>query len=434
MAGNDEVVLAREDDCNEWSAKSRSATLFCALNFGKPTKSINFTRLISNYLKLRMRKLLNVLVVLMAMMLAACGEPEPTPDPTPDPDVEEQDKLYPDELYPAVEDRVVISYVTYYGSSIPDVRYMTHINYAFAELVVEDDVYQSFKLQGKTSRFQQIVNLKKKKPDLKILLSFTHGTSDDQYTEDNPFGGFSAMAKSDTDRKKFAQDCLDFCKEWGIDGIDIDWEFPGMSWSKDIAYDTSCDVENYTLLMKQLRETLGDDYLLTYAGYVFDMQNISGGGSRYINIAAVDPYVDWVNIMTYNMTSVAHSALNNPKLWVDCKRAVKHYTDKGIAPSKLVLGVPFFGWGEVTWSYKNIISKDKTKYKIDNWDAASSVPYVTEIATGERLCAYDNPKSIVMKGDFARGVGLKGMMSWQYDQDDAKRSLNTAMWQATMKK
>ncbi len=384
-----------------------------------------------------MRKLLNLLLAVVAMTLVACGGDDPIPEPTPDPkpDTEkEENALYPNELYPAVDGRVVVSYVTYYGSAIPDVKYMTHINYAFAELVEEDGVYQSFKLKGKESRFKQIVDLKKKKPSLKILLSFAGGTSDDKYTPENKFGGFSAMTKSDTDRKKFAQDCLDFCKKWGIDGIDIDWEFPGLSWYDDVEYDTSCDVENYTLLMKQLRETLGNDYLLTYAGYVFDMSTLDDGGHRYIDIRAVDPYVDWVNIMTYNMTSQAHSALSNPKLWVDCKRAVKHYTEKGIAASKLVLGVPFFGDGEVTWTYKSIIAKDKTKYKIDNWDAASSVPYVTEIATGERLCAYDNPKSIVMKGDFARGSGLKGMMSWEYDQDDAKLTLNKAMWQATMKK
>lgn len=378
--------------------------------------------------------LLAISTVILAVALTACGgdDPIPEPEPTPNPDKEQQeDKLYPDELYPEVKDRVVVSYVTYYGSSIPDVKYMTHINYAFAELYVVDSVYQTFKLQGKESRFKQIVDLKKKKPSLKILLSFTHGTSN---SDNSQGGGFSALAKSDTDRKKFAQDCLDFCKKWGIDGIDIDWEFPGISWSGH-ACDKEVDVANHILLMKQLRETLGEDYLLTYAGYVFDATGSAENKNwKYIDVKAVDPYVDWVNIMTYNMTSQAHSALNNPKLWVDCKRAVKHYTEKGVAPSKLVLGVPFFGWGEVTWSYKSIIAKDKTKYKIDNWDVASSVPYVTEIATGKRLCAYDNPQSIVMKGDFARGAGLKGMMSWQYDQDDAKLTLNKAMWQATMKK
>ena len=379
-----------------------------------------------------MRKLLNVVFALLAMTFVACGGDEPIPEPTPDPNPEEQEnKLYPDELYPAVDGRVVVSYVTYYGSSVPDVKYMTHINYAFAELYVVDGVYQCFKLQGKESRFKQIVDLKKKKPSLKILLSFTHGVSNSDNAQG---GGFSAMAKSDVDRKKFAQDCLDFCKKWGIDGIDIDWEFPGLSWSGH-ACDPRVDVENHVLLMKQLRETLGSNYLLTYAGYVFDAQGSAENNNwKYVDVKSVDPYVDWVNIMTYNMTETAHSALNNPKLWVDCKRAVKAYTDKGVSPSKLVLGVPFFGWGEVTWSYKSILSKDPTKYKIDNWDSASSVPYVTEIATSKRLCAYDNPKSIVMKGDFARGSGLKGMMSWQYDQDDAKLTLNKAMWQSTMKK
>ena len=124
--------------------------------------------------------LLAISTFILAVALTACGgdDPIPEPEPTPNPDKEQQeDKLYPDELYPEVKDRVVVSYVTYYGSSIPDVKYMTHINYAFAELYVVDSVYQTFKLQGKESRFKQIVDLKKKKPSLKILLSFTHGTS-----------------------------------------------------------------------------------------------------------------------------------------------------------------------------------------------------------------------------------------------------------------
>ena len=249
-----------------------------------------------------MRKLLNVLFAVVAMTLVACGDDDPIPEPTPTP---KPDTEQEDELYPEVAGRVVVSYVTYYGSKIPDVRYMTHINYAFAELVEDDNgVYQSFKLQGKESRFKQIVDLKKKKPSLKILLSFTHGSSNSKYTKENPFGGFSEMAKSDVSRKKFAQDCLDFCKKWGIDGIDINWEFPGISWNGEEKYDREVDVENYTLMMKQLRETLGDKYLLTYAGYVFDAQGSAENKNwKYIDIKSVDPYVDWVNIMTYNMTS-----------------------------------------------------------------------------------------------------------------------------------
>ena len=49
---------------------------------------------------------------------------------------------------------------------------------------------------------------------------------------DNSQGGsFSAISANAAYRKQFAEDCLAFIKKWGIDGIDMDWEFPGLSWS-----------------------------------------------------------------------------------------------------------------------------------------------------------------------------------------------------------
>ena len=47
-----------------------------------------------------------------------------------------------------VNGRVALGYVTYYGTMLPDPTYMTHINYAFAELYVKNNVYQKFDLQG----------------------------------------------------------------------------------------------------------------------------------------------------------------------------------------------------------------------------------------------------------------------------------------------
>ena len=61
-----------------------------------------------------MRKLLNLAFALLAMTFVACGGDEPTPEPTPTPTPENQEnKLYPDELYPAVDGRVVLSYVRF---------------------------------------------------------------------------------------------------------------------------------------------------------------------------------------------------------------------------------------------------------------------------------------------------------------------------------
>ena len=338
-----------------------------------------------------------------------------------------------EELLPAKAGRVVIAYVTWYGKTIPDPTLMTNINYAFAELYVKDGVYKGFKVQGNEERFRQVVALKKKNPNLKISLSFSHTVEN---SDNSQGGGFSAMAKSDTYRKAFAKDCLDFCKKWGIDGIDIDWEFPGLSWSGH-ACDPKVDVENHVLLMKQLRETLGSRYMLTYAGYVKDVTSVSGG-RRFIDIAAVDPYVDFVNVMTYDMDEAPNhqSALRDKSAYYDCERAIKSYTDAGVSPSKLVLGIPFYGRHSFDSSpsaidYNKIILLDKSIYKIDNWDNDASVPYVTE--NGKYYCGYDNPKSIAIKGDWLRSLGMKGMMYWDYNGDDNKHTLSKAVWQATMK-
>lgn len=375
-----------------------------------------------------MKKLLTLMAVAATLTFASCSE-DPYQSGIPSGGMTDESE----ELLPAKDGRVAIAYVTYYGKSIPDPMLMTNINYAFAELYVKDGVYKGFKLQGSEDRFKQVVALKKKNPKLKISLSFSHTVSN---SDNSQGGGFSALAKSDTYRKAFAKDCRDFCSKWGIDGIDIDWEFPGLSWSGH-ACDPSVDVENHVLLMKQLRETLGTRYLLTYAGYVKDVTE-SDGGRRYIDIAAVDPYVDFVNVMTYDMDAAPHhqSALRDKSAYVDCERAIKAYTDAGVAASKLVLGIPFYGRISFDKSpgaidYNKIILLDEKEYKIDNWDNYANVPYVTY--KGSYYCGYDNPKSIAIKGDWIRSLGMKGMMYWDYNADDNQHTLCKAVWQATMK-
>ena len=376
----------------------------------------------------RMKKLFTFMMLAAALAFAACSE-DPYQRGEQSGGLEEESE----ELLPAKDGRVVIAYVTWYGKGIPDPTLMTNINYAFAELYVRDGVYEGFKLQGSEDRFRQVVALKKKNPKLKISLSFSHTVDN---SDNYQGGGFSALAKSDEYRKAFAKDCRDFCSKWGIDGIDIDWEFPGLSWSGH-ACDPAVDVENHVLLMKQLRETLGTRYLLTYAGYVMDVTS-SSGGRRYIDIKEVDPYVDFVNIMTYDMDAAPNhqSALRDKSAYYDCERAVKTYVNAGVSPSKMVLGIPFYGRHSFDESptaidYNKIILLDKSIYKIDNWDDDAKVPYVTE--NGKFYCGYDNPKSIAIKGDWIRSLGLKGMMYWDYNADDNRQTLSKAVWQATMK-
>ena len=98
-----------------------------------------------------------------------------------------------------LDSKVIVAYVTSWSDVLPDPRYMTHINYAFGH------VNESFNGVGidNEERLKQIVDLKKQKPELKVLLSIGGWGS----------GRFSEMAASDEYRMAFAKDCDRVVKE-----------------------------------------------------------------------------------------------------------------------------------------------------------------------------------------------------------------------------
>ena len=71
------------------------------------------------------------------------------------------------------------------------------------------------------------------------------------------------MAADSQKRHSFANDCQRVVKQFNLDGIDIDWEYPtsnaaGISASPE-------DTNNYTLLMRDIRKAIGNKQLLTLA-------------------------------------------------------------------------------------------------------------------------------------------------------------------------
>jgi len=339
--------------------------------------------------------------------------------------------LQPD---PVTQQRVVVAYCPYYaGNRLPDPYIVTHINYSFAEVYVRNGEYVKFALQGdgSTSILRKLVAFKDDNPDLKICLSFSHTVTNSDNWQD---GGFSAIAADSASRVRFAEDCLEFCQQWDIDGIDIDWEFPGLSWS-GAACNPAVDTRNYTLLIKQLRATLGNRYLLTFAGYVKDKQPTTGG-YKFIDLAAVEPYVDFVNLMTYDMDAAPHfqSAISHSASYWDCQRAINAYASAGFPMNKIVLGIPFYmrhAWDgtNAVVDYRNLPSLGDG-YVIDNWSDAAQTPYVT--LNGVFYGSYDNQRSIAAKGEWARELGLRGMLYWECSEDDDNLTLSHAVWNAVM--
>jgi chitinase len=73
------------------------------------------------------------------------------------------------------------------------------------------------------------------------------------------------------------------------------------------------------------------------------------------------------------------------------------------------------------------------QFRRNEWDPVANCPYVATM-DGAFFCGYDNPRSIGIKGEWARQKGLRGLMYWEYDQDDAKGTLRRAVWNAVMTK
>lgn len=342
------------------------------------------------------------------------------------------DTIVKDTARELINDRVIIGYVYSGFPTVPDPFLNTHICYAFGKLDMSDDsVYLGFSVQNE-DRFRKVVALKEKNPNLKIQLSFSNSAAG---------GGFSRMSSVPEYRQQFAQDCKNFCDKWGIDGVDLDWEFPGMAYNASYHFDPAHDVDNYTELFKDIRAVFGSDYLLTYAGPTEQKQAIEGG-YRYVDNLAVEPYVDWVNLMCYDFCSAPrpHNAMVCDGYW-DIMRTYRSYYVAEYPMHKLVLGVAFYGRHEFDndkeWMYQELLRLYKVypNYYRRQWNNAWKVPYCERKVDGkwQMWCSYDDPQSIAYKGDWLISKGMRGLMYWEVEGDNSTKDLQHACYDAMKK-
>lgn len=301
------------------------------------------------------------------------------------------------------KEMIVGAYLMGVRNELPDVNLVTHINYAFGHV---NETFDGVLLpEGKG--LSQVVGLKKDKPSLKVLLSIGGWGS----------GRFSEMASDPLKRKSFARDCARIVKESGLDGIDIDWEYPGsglagISSSPD-------DRTNFTLLMRDLRASLGKRSLLTIASVC---------NADYIDFKAVLPYLDYVNVMSYDMGTqhTHHAALYRSGYAGHCTadEAVRKHIDAGVPRQKIVMGMPFYGRGvEGYVPYREGESSD-----VEFWDDTAKVPMILD-SLGNMLFGYENARSIAEKCRYIVSSGLRGGMYWEYNADNASHDLARAVYE-----
>lgn len=249
-------------------------------------------------------------------------------------------------------------------------------------------------------------------------------------------GGFSEAASTKENRIKLADSAKELVKEYQLDGIDIDWEYPCFSVA-GIACDKS-DKYNYTLLLAKLRETLN-----TITDRTCLVTTAVGGDeyfTRCTQMEKVSEYVDYVQLMTYDLrggfqTLTGHHTNlygNEADLFsASTKKAVGCFLAAGVPKEKLVIGAAFYSreWrgvpdvnhglhqmAQTTGGYGPNYHTLLTEYIDKNgfvryWDDEAKAPY---LFNGEHFISYDDERSIGLKAEYIKKMGLCGMMYWEY--------------------
>lgn len=303
---------------------------------------------------------------------------------------------------------IVMEYVLGNPKNI-DIRFLDAIIYAFVEIDSSGNL-----VVPAPSFLRSMVRLKEEKPELLVIATIGGWAAD----------GFSDAALTPTSRYNFARNVQKLINDYKLDGIDLDWEYPGSSASG--IKSRPQDRENFTLLITALRDVLGPNTWISVAGT---------GDSTYINnsveIDKIAPLITHFNLMSYDFTAgetgssgqkhqanLYDSALSLPGYSTD--RYVRNLINAGMPSEKILLGVPFYGrlGATITKSYdelrKSYINKDGYEYRFDN-DA--KVPYL--VRDGEFAMSFDNEVSTYLKAQYVLENCLGGIFSWQSTFDQA---------------
>lgn len=318
------------------------------------------------------------------------------------------------------------------GIADADVKKLSHLNIAFGKIKNDAKIHvDHLKLIKDVKKYRGL------NPNLKIILSIGSGEPE----------AFSQTARTEEGRRSVALSCLEIMQKYDLDGTDYDWEYPccpsnGIDYCKE-------DKENFTALMKTMRETFDSDNSKHY------ILSIAAGADRYYldftEMDKVSKYLDYVFLMTYDFRCGFHSLTgHHTNLFratgdifrTSCKDAVEMFVEAGVPREKLFLGAAFYSrqWFDVPNRNNGFLQyvggnggygPDYTELEADYidkkgykrfFDEECKAPY---LYNGKRFISYDDEMSIAEKCKFAKENNLAGVFCWEYYGDKSGKLLDS---------
>lgn len=185
-------------------------------------------------------------------------------------------------------------------------KQLTHINFSFLD--INSNLECAWDPATNDAKARDVVNrltaLKAHNPSLRIMFSIGGW----YYSNDLgvSHANYVNAVKTPASRTKFAQSCVRIMKDYGFDGVDIDWEYP-----------QAAEVDGFIAALQEIRTLLNQQtvtdgrqalpYQLTIAG--------AGGAfflSRYYSkLAQIVAPLDYINLMTYDLAGPWEKVTNH---------------------------------------------------------------------------------------------------------------------------
>ncbi|KPI45291.1 Endochitinase 1 [Cyphellophora attinorum] len=219
---------------------------------------------------------------------------------------------------------------------------------------------------------------------------------------------------------RFTTSAREVVEYYGLDGIDIDWEYP-----------RSVEAgQQFLELMTRLRQVLPQPYRLSTA--------LPAGEwvLEFIPLAALAKQIDALNLMAYDFVGAhwgpgvtGHQAqlyASTGESGGSGNAGVQYVIDRGLPAAKIMLGIPLYGRTfestdglrrpfQGTGRQEAYLVKDLPLPGMQEvYDPAAVAVYA--YGDGE-LITYDSKDSVTKKAEYARGKGLAGLFYWQIAGD-----------------
>ncbi len=316
---------------------------------------------------------------------------------------------------------------------------LTHIIYSFLHLKGNNLIVDN---ETDSLAITRLVALKKTNPNLKVLVSL------------GGWGGCktcSQVFNTESGRREFSQSVLQIIKDYHVDGLDLDWEYPAIESLPGHQFLPE-DRANFTWLIKSLRETIGQDYELSFA---------AGGFRDYLTRSVewskVMPMVNYVNVMSYDLvngnskrTGHLTSLYSTPRQIESTDNTIMFLDSIGVPLQKIVIGMAFYArtFSGVKPDNNGLYQKGKfsdyINYKdfdkllstkagfTQYWDNKAKAPYAYNVAT-HTFATFDDLRSVYEKTKYAKEYHLGGVMFWELTSDKPSGGLLDMIYEGIRK-